>query len=551
MADGQNIGNAYITVKAQSDGSFASEVGQMGDEAGGLAGELFNGKFGAILKKLPGIIAALGIAKQVGEAVVDVGEEFDAMTDAIVVGTGASGEALEELRKSAMAIGTQVPADFEKVGDVVQNLNTRLGMTGDTLEEFGAQVIAAGNMLGSDVNLDSLTGALNAFGIANEDASEKLDYLFTIGQATGIGLNDLTSIMEKTAPTMQNLGFSFEETANMAGLLDKAGLDANSTMSQMSKALVNLSKNGESAQDAYRRVVGEMQAYIEAGDTAAALDIASQVFGTRGAAQFIGALQSGVISMEQLEDAALGAGEGIMSTMDRTLDWDESLQMLENTLKVAFEPIASGVLQSIADGISTVTAFVQENSATFDALGQVLSTVADIVGTVVSPIIEAAGVIIGGLTKAVGLLAEGFNALVGTVTSVWDSITSKIQSAVEFIKGLFDFKIEWPHVPLPHFSINPPGWSLGDLLKGSLPSLGIEWYAKGGIIDGPTLIGAGEAGKEAIVPLTAPNLAPFADAVADRIGSHVIHIDKMEVKADNVDDLILSINRRLAELGAM
>ena len=551
MADGQNIGNAYITVKAQSDGSFASEVGQMGDEAGGLAGELFNGKFGAILKKLPGIIAALGIAKQVGEAVVDVGEEFDAMTDAIVVGTGASGEALEELRKSAMAIGTQVPADFEKVGDVVQNLNTRLGMTGDTLEEFGAQVIAAGNMLGSDVNLDSLTGALNAFGIANEDASEKLDYLFTIGQATGIGLNDLTSIMEKTAPTMQNLGFSFEETANMAGFLDKAGLDANSTMSQMSKALVNLSKNGESAQDAYRRVVGEMQAYIEAGDTAAALDIASQVFGTRGAAQFIGALQSGVISMEQLEDAALGAGEGIMSTMDRTLDWDESLQMLENTLKVAFEPIASGVLQSIADGISTVTAFVQENSATFDALGQVLSTVADIVGTVVSPIIEAAGVIIGGLTKAVGLLAEGFNALVGTVTSVWDSITSKIQSAVEFIKGLFDFKIEWPHVPLPHFSINPPGWSLGDLLKGSLPSLGIEWYAKGGIIDGPTLIGAGEAGKEAIVPLTAPNLAPFADAVADRIGSHVIHIDKMEVKADNVDDLILSINRRLAELGAM
>ena len=551
MADGQNIGNAYITVKAQPDGSFASEVGQMGDEAGGLAGELFNGKFGAILKKLPGIIAALGIAKQVGEAVVDVGEEFDAMTDAIVVGTGASGEALEELRKSAMAIGTQVPADFEKVGDVVQNLNTRLGMTGDTLEEFGAQVIAAGNMLGSDVNLDSLTGALNAFGIANEDASEKLDYLFTIGQATGIGLNDLTSIMEKTAPTMQNLGFSFEETANMAGLLDKAGLDANSTMSQMSKALVNLSKNGESAQDAYRRVVGEMQAYIEAGDTAAALDIASQVFGTRGAAQFIGALQSGVISMEQLEDAALGAGEGIMSTMDRTLDWDESLQMLENTLKVAFEPIASGVLQSIADGISTVTAFVQENSATFDALGQVLSTVADIVGTVVSPIIEAAGVIIGGLTKAVGLLAEGFNALVGTVTSVWDSITSKIQGAVEFIKGLFDFKIEWPHVPLPHFSINPPGWSLGDLLKGSLPSLGIEWYAKGGIIDGPTLIGAGEAGKEAIVPLTAPNLAPFADAVADRIGSHVIHIDKMEVKADNVDDLILSINRRLAELGAM
>ena len=29
----------------------------------------------------------------------------------------------------------------------------------------------------------------------------------------------------------------------------------------------------------------------------------------------------------------------------------------------------------------------------------------------------------------------------------------------------------------------------------------MEWYAKGGIVDGATLIGAGEKGKEAIIPL--------------------------------------------------
>ena len=44
---------------------------------------------------------------------------------------------------------------------------------------------------------------------------------------------------------------------------------------------------------------------------------------------------------------------------------------------------------------------------------------------------------------------------------------------------------------------------VGDLLKGSIPYLSIEWYATGGIVDGPTLIGAGEAGPEAIVPLNA------------------------------------------------
>ena len=35
----------------------------------------------------------------------------------------------------------------------------------------------------------------------------------------------------------------------------------------------------------------------------------------------------------------------------------------------------------------------------------------------------------------------------------------------------------------------------------ALPHLGVEWYARGGIVDGATLIGAGEKGKEAIIPL--------------------------------------------------
>ena len=31
--------------------------------------------------------------------------------------------------------------------------------------------------------------------------------------------------------------------------------------------------------------------------------------------------------------------------------------------------------------------------------------------------------------------------------------------------------------------------------------MGVEWYARGGIVDGATLIGAGEQGREAIIPL--------------------------------------------------
>ena len=85
-------------------------------------------------------------------------------------------------------------------------------------------------------------------------------------------------------------------------------------------------------------------------------------------------------------------------------------------------------------------------------------------------------------------------------------------------------------IPLPHFAINPPGWSIGDLMKGSIPSLSVEWHATGGIVDGATLIGAGEAGREAIVPLENRNaMQPFAAAVSDDMQADGTFADMLAV----------------------
>jgi hypothetical protein len=73
-------------------------------------------------------------------------------------------------------------------------------------------------------------------------------------------------------------------------------------------------------------------------------------------------------------------------------------------------------------------------------------------------------------------------------------------------------KLEFPNIKLPHFSVSPSGWKIGDLLKGSIPKLSIQWYAqamKNPMImtkptifgyDGSTgqLMGGGEAGSEVV-----------------------------------------------------
>ena len=92
-----------------------------------------------------------------------------------------------------------------------------------------------------------------------------------------------------------------------------------------------------------------------------------------------------------------------------------------------------------------------------------------------------------------------FNGILSTASNIWNSIKSTISnaidgaknavsSAIQAIKNLFNFNISWPHIPLPHFSVsgsaNPLDW-----LSQGVPSIAIEWYAKGGIMTKPTLFG--------------------------------------------------------------
>ena len=69
-------------------------------------------------------------------------------------------------------------------------------------------------------------------------------------------------------------------------------------------------------------------------------------------------------------------------------------------------------------------------------------------------------------------------------------------AAIEKIKGFFNVTLSFPHIKLPHFRITAGviPWGIGG--KGTPPSIGIDWYDKGGIFDAPTIIGVGERRPE-------------------------------------------------------
>lgn len=221
----------------------------------------------------------------------------------------------------------------------------------------------------------------------------------------------------------------------------------------------------------------------------------------------------------------MGVIQGIIQVVTGIIsgDWDA----VWNGIRQVFESIINGILQAGANVFNALTSII---SAVLTGIYNIWASIWNGVFSVASSIWNAiTSTVIGAVQGVWNSITSTFSNLVGTVmgifNSVKDAITNPIETAkntvsniVETIKGFFsNFHIQLPHINLPHFSINPPGWQIGDLLKGSIPSLGIEWYATGGMFNGPSVIGVGEAGTEFVVPRDGKHMRPFAEAVSENM----------------------------------
>lgn len=134
-----------------------------------------------------------------------------------------------------------------------------------------------------------------------------------------------------------------------------------------------------------------------------------------------------------------------------------------------------------------------------------------------------------GADKIVSAAKKKFAKIKDAITAPIDKAKEKVRSTLKKIKGFFPLKIGkiFSNLKIPKISIKGGKAPFGIGGFGTAPKINVKWAYKGGIVDGATLIGAGEKGKEAIVPLDPfwKRLDNFerreANIDYDRIGSAV------------------------------
>ena len=538
-------------------------------------------EWGDKLKDVGGKMQSLGgtLTKSVTAPIMGVGaasvvawKEVDEGLDIVTKKTGATGEALEDMQNRTRNIAKTMPTDFATAGTAVGEVNTRFGLTGDALEDLSVKFIKFAELNDTDVSssIDNVQAMMAAWGVETEDAGLMLDMLTKAGQDSGVAVDTLSQQLMQNKTALDDMGFSLDESVDLLANCEKNGIDTSTMLGGLKKALQNSAKEGKSSADALSELQEKL---LGAESDAEASQIAMELFGNKAGPAIADACRDGRLSLEDIGYAKEDLAGTTDSTFSEIQDPLDQMTPILNTLKdtgaqlvTDLGPAIVEVLGFISEKVSALNEWwggLDEKQKTviltlaglLAALGPVLSVVGSVVSTIGSlvTIMGAASAgggvmaaVIGALTGPIGIAVAAIAALIAIGTALylnWDKvcqwasttkenvlkawediksgITEKIESAkekvhdaIEKIKGFFDFQWKLPHIDLPHFSIdgefslNPP----------SIPHFSVDWYKSGAIFDGASVIGVGEAGPEAVVPLSGESMRPFARAIAEEMG---------------------------------
>lgn len=444
MADGMiEVAKATVTIIPTMQGAQAAITDQLneavapaGNEAGSTVGD---NMVTALSDKLSSAGAKLTTAVTIpilaaGGAAIKAFTEVDSGLDTIVIKTGASGEALDEMQGILESIASDVPASFDDIGAAVGEVNTRFGATGDDLKDLSTAFLKFSKLNGTDVSgaVDDVQKVMAAFGMTTDDATNYLDALNTVGQRTGVDIMSLAKQVSANAAQFKQMGLTAYDAASFLGQADMAGIETSTMLTGLKKAMATASDQGISLDEALASFTETMNSNSSETDK---LSAAYDLFGTRAGAAIYNAVATGQLSLTDFQASLVGFEGSVETTFENTLDPMDQAVVALNQIKMIGADLFAVVAPAITSALETLSGVLASIAAWWDSLNpstQEWIVKLLLVAAAIGPLLIIGGQLVSSVTSIGGAIGGVVSKFTSLGTSAVTAATGATSAAASF-----------------------------------------------------------------------------------------------------------------------
>lgn len=421
----------------------------------------------------------------------------------------SAGQAMRGLSTAAAAVTAAIGAAAVKSGKWADDLNTMskvYSISTTELQKYSAAAdlvdVSVETIAKSHIKLEKQMLTASKGTGASAEAFEKLDVSVTNADGS---LRNGDAVWQDTIAALGNLSNETERDALAMQLMGKSAAELNPLIED----------NGET----YKMVADTMSQYGLDYVDQDTLNKANQFNDSLDKTKLLGETAFNQMST-QLSAYLAPAMEKVVEVVGRLAEWMANLSPQTLTVIATIATVVA-ILAPLLIGLGKISFAISSIMSLVSTLGPAIGALAS--GSLLPIIAIVAGVIAIGVAlyknwdlikaKAIAfknMVVATFNAFKAQVAAQFNAIktaiVTPIQNAINTVKSIIDRVKGWfpisigkifSNIKLPHFkisgklSVSPP----------SVPKISIDWYKTGGIFDSPSLIGVGEAGPEAVVPL--------------------------------------------------
>nr|DAZ38475.1 MAG TPA: minor tail protein [Caudoviricetes sp.] len=485
-------------------------IKDLGDAAGSSSS-----KFGSLAKALGPLVGEAGLIVAVGAAATVATSQLAGLVETMQGGNGVGttfGNTMNNFIQTLQRRGDILSGSAEEIWQLKESLEQE-GMTAEDKAKATQQLI----------------DKLGEMGVTSDQAEQAFSQLNQKGLIT----DDMFKILSDSIKTLD------DKTTNMAGSIDlskqsiddlydtvlpqlqtQLGLSADEMVS-LDTALMEAENSGGTAQDAFDNIMARAK---ELGiNTESVAKIFAQVF-PDAVKEMEAKTKTSISSANTFVKTGMGSiskatGTAMSGIQTAT---EKAMSAAQTKVKTATDNISSDSETNWGNSASAVsTALGTMDTDTKDVMGKVMTTIQSYWSSVLINTNQI-------WEKASGKVDKETQKMKTYTETNLSGISSKIESLFKIdlksagMKTAQSFADGMKLVGMPKLTYRISEWRKHNLGNGKTSSTPVyspdwvypNWYAKGGLFNGAQVIGIGEAGSEAVLPLENPRtMKKIADSI--------------------------------------